>query len=460
MGDDMQPERPSGSASSWRVPCRIVLFSFLLVMLIPGAIGVAAAKATLAVKLPKLPGATKPVLISVRTIEAETGRLLGIVYLKRQSSQVQLKADAVPQIVFADLYTSEGDRVSGHSHVLRPVDRKKMTVTLQMESETLAAFPEMTVFPGGSFPPRADAPSPPVGIGRVGVPSSGFTIDGLDQQAAGIASMVTTDMGGAPCYDEEGGFVVVETDPDILGAIQAEIDLSNSTWADPATRLQNLYVPPTYFVNGSLSSDGATLTVTYRLVDSQGNELLSQSGTGPADNPFGLHTQVAKELANAMCCGKSQKVKCAKTGSIDIDEDYDIPNPECPTNHQSYQGNIKLSLNPALTDPQNACEYSGEGTSQFKSDSDCTSGVFLHVTCTIAETVVGKVLKPVFPSCGSFVVDFTEVWNCTSVDNVGTQTSTYPGAFTEILQYKDGYVLDIPLHPSLVGHARFILHLK
>lgn len=70
----------------------------------------------------------------------------------------------------------------------------------------------------------------------------------------------------------------VATDPDVLAARRAEIDLSNSEWFDPATRLQDLYVPPDYFVNGSLSSDGTTLTVTYRLVDAQGNELASKTG--------------------------------------------------------------------------------------------------------------------------------------------------------------------------------------
>jgi hypothetical protein len=453
----METKKPGGRGSSGPVLQRVLSFSFLLGLFLHGTVGIASADATLTVKLPKLPGAATPVLISVRSVEAETAQLLASISLKKKSSQVQLKVKALPQIVFADLFTSQGDKVSGHSHVLRPVDRKRMTVTLEMESQTLAVFPETADFPDGSLAPSTDALSS--GIGLVGVPASGFTIAGLDLHPADIPPMLTTDLAGVSCYNKDGGFVVVETDPNVLAAIQAEIDLSNSTWADPSTRLQNLYVPPDYFVDGSLSSDGTNLTVTYRLVDSEGNELASKTGTGPSDDFFNIHAQVAKDLTNAMCCGKSQKVKCAKTASIDIDFDYDILHPECPASHQSYQGTIQLTPNSSVTDPQAACEYSGGGTSHFQTDGVCADA-FIHTTCTIAETVVGKVVKPAFPLCSSFVVDFTEVWDCVTVDNAGTQYSTFPGSFTEFLQYKNGYVLDVPLDPALAGHARIILHLK
>ena len=59
-------------------------------------------------------------------------------------------------------------------------------------------------------------------------------------------------------------------------------------------------------------------------MDSQGNELVSKSGTGPADNFLDAHGNVMKDLAKDICCSKSKKIKCAKTGSIDIDVDYDI----------------------------------------------------------------------------------------------------------------------------------------
>jgi hypothetical protein len=455
----METKTPNGRDSSWAVLQKILIFCLLLGMFLPGTINEAFAAATLTVKLPKLPNATHPVLLSVRAIEAETGRFLANVSLTKQSSQVQLKVEAVPQIVFADLFTSDGNTFSDHSHVLRPVDRKKLTVTLQLKPDSSAALSEMADRSGESLSPSADTAGPPDGIGRVGVPSSGFTAEGIDLPPRGVALMVTTNLSKPPCYNEAGGFVVVLTDPQDLASRQAEVDFSNSSWADPSTALKDLYVSPSYFVNGSFSSDGTNLTVTYRLVDSNGNELLSQSATGPENSFFDIHDKVASELANAMCCNKSKTVKCAKAGSIDIDTDYDIPHPDCPINHQSVQGNIKFSLRPVVTDTQNVCEYSGVGTSTFKSDSECTGGVFLHTTCTIDESIAGKVPKPAFPLCGSLVVDFSEVWNCTSVDNLGTQFLNTSLTFTEAFQYKDGYVLDFPVAPN-VGRSRLILHLK
>jgi hypothetical protein len=80
-------------------------------------------------------------------------------------------------------------------------------------------------------------------------------------------------------------------------------------------------------------------------------------------------------------------------------------------------------------------------------------------TAEAAQYYAGKVPKPAFPLCGSLVVDFSEVWNCTSVDNLGTQFLNTSLTFTEAFQYKDGYVLDFPVAPN-VGRSRLILHLK
>jgi len=455
----MQANRLNRTGSSWQAVGGILFLCFLSMMFLPGATGVATAKTTLTVKLAKLPSSTNPALISVRAVEAETGRFLGSASLNRQSTQVQVKVEAVPQIIFADLLTSDGNTLSGHSAVLRPVDRKKMTVTLQLKSTTSSASSEMTDLSGGLFSPSGGAAWPPADIGLVGGPPSGFTVDGFDFPSKGLANMVTTDVTKAPCYNAAGGFVVIETDPNRLAERQAEIDFSNSSWADPSTRLQDLYVPPTYLIKGSLVSDGTTATITYRLVDSQGNELLSRGDTGSVDNIFGISSSVAKELADAMCC-KSKKVKCAKTGSIDIDVDYDILNPACPIDHQSVQGNIKFSLLPMVTDPQNVCEYVGNGASYFKSDAECVNGAFQHTTCTISENILGKVPKPAFPFCDALVVDFTEVWDCIEVDPLGTHSSSLPLEWTETFQYRNGNVVDYPVTSQVVGHSRIILHLK
>ena len=456
----MDANKPKGKCSFWEGSSRIVVLGLLLVMVLPGSIGETFGAATITVKLTDLPGTLNLFLITARAVEAETGELLASLSLTRNSSQMQLKVKAAPQIVFVDLFTSDGNTLSGHTHVLRPVDRKRMTVTLQLIPNTFGAVSEMTDLSGDLFSTSPETNGAQSDIALVGVPSSGFTVEGLDLSARDVAGTLTTTLTSTPCYDQTGGYSVVLTDPGDLAIVNAEIDLSNSTWSDPSTRLQNLYVPPSYFINGSWVSDGATVTVTYRLVDSQGNELQSKSDTGPVDNLLNIHANVAEALAKSMCCNKSGKVKCAKTGSIDIDVDYDILHPDCPIDHQSIQGNITFSLLPGVIDPQNACEYVGNGTSYFKSDAECVNGLFQHTTCTVSENIAGKVPKPAFPFCNAFVVDFTEVWDCIEVDPVGTHSYIQPAAWTENFQYTNGSVVDYPVPSPVVGHVRMILHLK
>jgi hypothetical protein len=430
---------------------RSLVFMMIAGFAFGGASEVLAA-ATLAIKLPKLDRSVKTVLISVSAVEAETKVLLAGVKLTKKASQVTLKIKASPLVVFADLVDSVGHIQKGHSAVLRPVDRKKLTVNLSMAAVSSFASP-------GSVDAGGTGDSPPSGMNLIGVPSSGFTVQGV-QGLTGqdVARVVTTDLTKAPCYGQDGGFSVVETDPDKLAIIKAEIELSNSEWADPATRLTDQSVPPAYFVNGSWTSDGENMTATYRIVDSEGNELLSETATGPEADFSSISSNVLGEMMSSLCC-KPKNFKCAKNGSIQYDYDYDIPHPECPQNHQSYQGTIDFLLVPSVADAQNACEYAGQGNSVFTVDGVCGEA-FLHTTCTIIETIMGKVPTPLFPSCNTkMVVDFAQLWDCVTIDNAGTQYSSFPGAWTEEFQYKDGYVVD-HLTPGLVGRAQTILHLK
>jgi hypothetical protein len=143
----------------------------------------------------------------------------------------------------------------------------------------------------------------------VGAPSKGFKVTGMDIKGADVAALVSTDLTQASCYDKAGGFQLVETDPDKLAAIKAEIDLSNSRDADPETRLRNRYVPPSKFVGGSWTSDGTNLTITLQLADAQGKVLLTRNGSGPVKDFFNLSEKVTKDLTNAMC-GGNWKCKC------------------------------------------------------------------------------------------------------------------------------------------------------
>jgi hypothetical protein len=141
----------------------------------------------------------------------------------------------------------------------------------------------------------------------IGVQRTAFTIKGLDLSSKAIASTVITDLTrGASCYGEDGGFVLVETDPEVLAIRKAEIDLSNSPGADPSTRMTNRYVAPSRSVTGSWSSDGTSVTVTLRVVDAQGRELQSSSATGPLSQLLDMNSRVASALAAALCAPQAE----------------------------------------------------------------------------------------------------------------------------------------------------------
>jgi hypothetical protein len=252
-----------------------------------------------------------------------------------------------------------------------------------------------------------------------------------------------------PCYDQAGGYSMVLTDPGDLAIVNAEIDLSNSTWSDPSTRLQNLYVPPSYFINGSWVSDGAAVTVTYRLVDSQGNELQSKSGTGPVDNLLNIHASVAKALAKSMCCNKSSKVKCAKTGSIDVNFTLYQPSYDCVCTF-SEVGSISFSLQSANTDPNAACEYSGGGEASLT--IDCPGCWCPSTVCPVAIGALGKVVsRSGFPCTGATLTfELSNAFGCNSLC-WGATTITETDAFS----YKEGAIVG---WPGIIGG--YTLHLK
>ena len=286
----------------------------LLVSLDSRTIREASAEATLTVRLPRTPAPATS--ISVVAVAAETGHVLASQTATSANSPVILTVRAVPQVVFGEWLLSDGTRVSGHSPLLRPVDGRTLTVDLAPRSAA-------SMVPGlmnaayrlpGFFAPTAQAGGGAIGIG---VPANGFTVKGLDVSGKAIAGVVVNMIDRADCYDEDGGFVVVETDPAALAILKAEIDLSNSPYGDPSTRMTNRYVAPSLSVSGSWSSDGTNVTVTLRVVDSQGGELLNQSATGPLSQLFDINARVASTLAAAMC-GSRVEVRLTYTGFLSL----------------------------------------------------------------------------------------------------------------------------------------------
>ena len=268
-----------------------------------GTMQAAASNATLIVRLPKAPQPAR--LISLIAVAAETRQVLAGLTITGADSQVILAVKAVPQVVFADWLLSDGKRASGRSPLLRPAAGQSLTIDLSPRHAT-TMFPLTTraTFRLAAF--FAAAGEADGGATAIGIPATGFTAGGLDLSGADIARIVTTGMiDGASCYGEDGGFVVVETDPKTLAILKAEIELSNSPGADPATAMTDRYVAPGHSIAGSVESDGTSVTVTLRVVDAQGRELLSNSASGPLDQFLDINAGVAGALAASLSCPDS-----------------------------------------------------------------------------------------------------------------------------------------------------------
>jgi len=302
----------------------------------------------------------------------------------------------------------------------------------------------------------------PTATGLLGVPSAGFTVTGLPLSGQDVARAVTSDLSsGSPCYNRRDGFVIVATDPADVAKIKGEINLSQSSAADPSTRLTNQYVPPDTFVNGSWSSNGTSATVTLRVVDATGHEVMSSSATGPVDSVLNLNAKAASDLGSRLCC-KGKTLSYARSASIEIDAEYDIPHPMCSLDHQSVKGRITLSLDPAASGPRGTVSYAGDGTTAFKSDSECQEGAFMHIKCAIRDHAKSTAAARAFPACdgGTMQLEVTSDMDCTTVDNMGTHPWTLTAPASYPLKFQDGYVLNFPLAPQLVGYYRLVVHLK
>ncbi len=305
-------------------------------------------------------------------------------------------------------------------------------------------------------PGRREPPAPAL----VAVPARGFTVTGLDLTPEDVARAATSDLiAAARCYAEDEGFVIVETDPSTLAAIQAEIDSSNSAAADASTRLTNRYTPPNWFVKGNWSSGGGTGAVSLALVDERGQETLGKSASAPADSLLELASRVGRELAESMCC-TSRGAAYSKSATLEIDGDYDIPNPTCKVNHQTVKGTVALTLKPGTGGPSAPAEYTGEGDTVVKANSECRDGVSTRMTCAVRETAVARAARRAFLSCDSLVVHLTSALDCTTEQNFGAQALKSTSTHTYTFNYQDGATVDGPVEQPILGHYRLTLRVK
>lgn len=261
------------------------LLAGLLVLLTPAALPAAGLITGTLAGLMR--GPRKALVATVRAVEVETANVTATLRLRRLR-KFRLRVPAVPTLLLAEVTNARtGTGAGGVSRLLRPTDRKRVKTKVSL------------------------APRFAPGTWNVGVPRTNFTATGPDLgpwAANGEADMVTTDLVNSPCYGDGRRFVITETDPRIVEACQREIELSNSEYGDPSTRLVDRRVPPDKLVSGSVVSNGTSITVALVLQDAGGNTLASGSATGPADQWFETHEKAVKALANEICDEKGVRI--------------------------------------------------------------------------------------------------------------------------------------------------------
>jgi hypothetical protein len=157
-------------------------------------------------------------------------------------------------------------------------------------------------------------------------------------------------------------------------------------------------------------------------------------------------------------------IKCKETGSIDIDLSWEMPHPICAKFSDNETGSVTFSLRPQPADPNNVCEYLGEGKAYHREDwincvfpdgSTCTG----NAVCTVGIGVVGRVPNPVSLGCGagSLIVDVAEVFDCGITGCPMNTFGNFPIMFSLEFPYRNNAVVELPAYS---GGVRFKLHLK
>jgi len=218
--------------------------------------------------------------------------------------KLSMGAPAVPSLLEVTYLSSRKQLVlDGVSHAIAPPSSGNVKTKLKLRE---LASPEPAAL-ASAFAPLGLSIEPQAVGGRtlIGAPRSGFTVSGpgLDaSMGAAEGDMTVGDVvGKSPCYDQEGGVVIVEVDPKFMEARNREFQLCADGYTDPATCPQDQYVPPDHSINGSMVSDGSQLEITLNYVDPDGNVISSESASGPIDDWFKIHDEVAKKLVKDLC---------------------------------------------------------------------------------------------------------------------------------------------------------------
>jgi hypothetical protein len=141
----------------------------------------------------------------------------------------------------------------------------------------------------------ASMPTPAVAVTR-------FSATGPNSQAGrGLSQMLQTELVNSHSGDCEP--TVVEWEH--RGDLQDEIDLANSTIADPSSRIpRGHFIDPAVFVRGSVATTSSSTSWSIQLVDAHtGNVLGEDTGTAAGAAIFDAPADIAQRLADQLCGG-------------------------------------------------------------------------------------------------------------------------------------------------------------
>lgn len=123
------------------------------------------------------------------------------------------------------------------------------------------------------------------------------------ETAEGLRDSVGTglwEMGSSSECSRPYGTVGSE-DPKIVAMLEKEINLSQSIYADPATRLKRRFIKATHLVKGHGTLGKGRATIDLRIEDRQGNITAQEKVSGPEKDFLKLIDEASKSLGYQMC---------------------------------------------------------------------------------------------------------------------------------------------------------------
>jgi hypothetical protein len=133
----------------------------------------------------------------------------------------------------------------------------------------------------------------------IGYNPADFDIVGKNLPGRALSAIVVTTLNNSRC----SYIVVASEDPEVMEAIEEEIELSSSDYIDPSNRLISKLIVATHLAKGNAVFKQGRVTVNLRIEDRQGNVIAQAktSGSNVGTNFWRLIEEASRSLAKQMC---------------------------------------------------------------------------------------------------------------------------------------------------------------